>query len=374
MFVKKQKNHALLFSALLSAFLCLILLGNTSCSNNTKPVNSSDTTIKIDGSTTVASLTAAMTAEFIKNKDSKTEISLNSSSTGKGFQKFCQGELDIANASRPIQEKEIVACKGKGIDFLELPIAYGALTVVVNPGNTWVDSLKVADLRRMWSAPPAASPSPTSTTAATASPPPSASPLASASPNQSSRAESWKDVRSDFPEVPLRLFGPISGSGNYDYFSQAVGGKSKFVNRIDYLAGDYDTIGRGISSDQNALGYVSFPYYVANKDKVKAVPIDAGKGPVMPSLESIQNSTYRPFSHLLFIYVSSKSLNKPHVKNFVDYYIANANRVSTEQKYIPLPLAAYTKVNGRASAKRFGSVFDQENAEGLGINELLKKL
>jgi phosphate transport system substrate-binding protein len=372
MFVKKQKNNALL----LSAFLCVVLLGNASCSNNSKTVDGSNTTIKIDGSTTVAPLTAAITAEFIKNKDSKIEISTNSSSTGKGFQKFCHGELDIANASRPIQEKEIVACKGKGIDFLELPIAYGALTVVVNPGNTWVDSLKVADLRRMWNALPVAStsPSPTSTTTATASPTPSTSPVASASPHQSNKAESWKDVRSDFPEVPLRLFGPISGSGNYDYFSQAVAGKTKFVHRVDYLAGDYETIGKGISNDQNALGYVSFPYYAANKDKVKAVPIDGGKGPILPSLESVQNSTYWPFSHLLFIYISSKSLNKPHVKKFVDYYIANADRVCAEQKYIPLPLAAYTKVNSRVSAKRFGSVFDKENAGALGINELLKKL
>ncbi len=373
MLVKKQKNNTLLFSA----FLGVVLLGNASCSNSTTTVDGSNT-IKIDGSTTVAPLTAAISAEFIKNKDSKIEISTNRSSTGKGFQKFCQGELDIANASRPIQAQEIVACKGKGIDFLELPIAYGALTVVVNPGNTWVNSLKVADLRRMWNAPPAASPSSPGATAATASPTPNISPIASAVPNQNiifaSKADSWKDVRADFPAVPLRLFGPIAGSGNHDYFSQTVGDNAKFVSRIDYLAGGYDTIMKGINSDQNAIGYVSFAHYAANKDKVKAVPIDGGKGPILPSLESIQNSTYQPFSHLLFIYINSKSLNKPHVKKFVDYYIANADRVCIEHKYIPLPLAAYIKVNGRVSAKRFGSVFDQNNAGKLGINELLKKL
>jgi phosphate transport system substrate-binding protein len=372
MFVKKQKNNALRFSAVLS----VVLLGNTSCSDNTKSVNSSNATIKIDGSTTVAPLTAAITEEFIKNKDSKIEISTNSSSTGKGFQKFCQGELDIANASRPIQEKEIVACKGKGIDFLELPIAYGALTVVVNPGNTWVNSLQIADLRRMWNAPPAASPSSAGAPTATATP--STSPIASATPNSdivfANKAENWKDVRPDFPEVPLRLFGPISSSGNHDYFSQTVGGKSKFVHRIDYLAGDYDTIAKGISNDQNAIGYVSFAYYAAHKDKIKAVPIDGGKGPVMPSLASIQNSTYQPFSQMLFVYVSSKSLNKPHVKKFVDYYIANVDRISTEHKYVPLPLAAYTKVNDRVITKRFGSIFNQENTGILDINELLKKL
>lgn len=358
--VKKQKNNITIFSA----FLCLAMLGSASCSNST---NGAVATIKIDGSKTVAPLMAAMTKEFGKSKSGKVDISLDKSSTGKGFEKFCQGELDIANASRPIQEKEIVACKGQGIDFLELPMAYRALTVVVNPGNTWVKSLEVADLRRMWHGPLAISPAGT----------PAATPPATKDPDQdalpATKLDHWKDVRSSFPDLPLRLFGQVPKSSSYDSFRQALGSRTQFVHRIDYMAGDFDLIGKGVSSDQNALGYVSFDYYTANKNRLKAVPIDSGKGPVEPSTASIQNGTYQPFSSLLFIYVSGKSLNKPQVKEFVDYFVANANLTVIDNKYIPLPTTAYTQISLRARNKKFGSVFDKSGVQDLGINDVIKK-
>jgi phosphate transport system substrate-binding protein len=371
--VTKQRNRTAIFSALLS----LAALGSNGCSDNS--THGSAGTITIDGSTTVAPLTAAMTQAFGKNKNSKVEISLNESSTGKGFEKFCEGEIDIANASRPISETEILACKGRGIEVLELPIAYGALTVVVNPGNTWVKSLKIGDLRRIWhgalvaSASPGATPSPS----AAVSPDPTASPPATKAPDKdalpATRTSTWNEIRSDFPEVPLRLFGPIPKSGNYDFFEQVVGGKTKYTNRTDYLAGDYDLIAKAVSSDQNAIGYISYGYYLANKKRLKAVPIDSGKGPIEPTNVSIQDNSYKPFSNLLFIYVSSKSLSKPQVKEFVDYYIANVQKIGTDNSYIPLPTEAYPRLSTRASNKKFGSVFEKGKVDNLNINDIIKK-
>jgi phosphate transport system substrate-binding protein len=339
--VQKQKITAVLFSLVsISA-----VLGVTSCSSNTIALDKSNSfDIKIDGSKTLAPITTAVVEEFTKSKDGKIKISVDAEGTGKGLQKFCRGEADIANTSRPIQEKEIIACKGKGIDFLELPIAYDALTLVINPANTWATKLKLEDLKKMWGA------------------------------EAQGKILKWKEVRSDFPDFPLRLFGAASNSGTFDYFTETINGKGK-VGRIDYLASeDNDLIRKGVEADENAIGYVGYSYYEANKDKIKAVEIDAGKGPVLPSINTIKNTTYQPFSRPLFIYISSKSIEKPNVKKFVEYYLANASKISTSKNYVPLPTAVYSRISERAKSKKFGSVFGSKEAVGLKMEDILSKM
>jgi phosphate transport system substrate-binding protein len=357
MSVKKQKFTAVLFPTV----LLVAVLGVTSCDNNASkapgqagesPVagqaspagnTAASGDIKVDGSSTVFPITEAAAEEFQKNKGGKTKVSVGVSGTGGGFKKFCRGETDISNASRPILQKEIDACKEKGIEYLELPIAYDAITVVINPANTWATTLKMDELKKMWE------------------------------PAAQGKLMNWKDVKAGFPDAPLRLFGAGTSSGTFDYFTEAVNGKAK-SGRGDYTASEDDnTLVKGIGGDKNAIGYFGYSYYEANKTKLKAVGIDSGKGAVLPSVETVKNGTYSPLSRPLFIYVSSKALEKTEVKEFVDYYLANAAKISAATKYIPLPAAAYTKITEKATAKKLGTVFGGKEAVGLKIEEILSK-
>jgi phosphate transport system substrate-binding protein len=298
--------------------------------------------IKIDGSSTVFPISEAIAESFGKaNADKK--VSVGTSGTGGGFKKFCRGETDISNASRPILQKEIDECKAKGIDYLEIPIAYDALTVVINPANTWAATMKVADLKKMWE------------------------------PAATAKVMKWKDVNPAYPDAKMTLFGAGKASGTFDYFTEAINGKAK-ESRTDYTATEDDNVTvKGVSGDKNALGYFGYSYYEANKTKLKAVGIDGGKGAVLPSIETVKNGTYAPLSRPLFIYVSSKSLEKPGVKEFVDYYMAQVPKASAETKYIPLPETAYTKINEKVKAKKLGTVFGGKEAIGLKIDEILAK-
>jgi phosphate transport system substrate-binding protein len=358
MSVKKQKFTA----ALLSTVLLAAVLGVTSCNNSAtqapekageksaagqespagdKAADSGD--IKIDGSSTVFPITEAVSEDFQKTKGGKIKVSVGVSGTGGGFKKFCRGETDLANASRPILQKEIDACKEKGIEYLELPIAYDALTVVVNNANTWAKTLTVAELKKMWG------------------------------PEAQGKVKNWKEIRADFPDAPMKLFGAGSSSGTFDYFTEAINGKAK-VGRGDYTASEDDnTLVKGVGADKGALGYFGYSYYEANKTKLKAVGIDGGKGAVLPSVETVKNGTYNPLSRPLFVYVSSKALDKPDVKEFVDFYMTNAAKFSASTKYIPLPADAYTKIAEKAKAKKLGTVFGGKEAVGLKIEEILNK-
>jgi phosphate transport system substrate-binding protein len=299
--------------------------------------------VKVDGSSTVYPITEAIAEEFQNSQQGKIKVAIGQSGTGGGFKKFCRGETDIANASRPILEKEIADCKAQGIEYVELPIAYDALTVVVNPGNTWAGTLKMAELKKMWE------------------------------PAAQGKVMKWKDVNPSFPDAPLTLFGAGSSSGTHDYFNEAVNGKPK-ETRGDYTASEDDNVlVSGVSGNKNALGYFGYSYYESNKAKLKAVAIDNGKGGVLPSPETVKDGTYNPLSRPLFIYVSAKSMDKPDVKAFVDYYLANAAKISAEVKYIPLTDAIYAKVQERAKAKKLGSVFGGKEAVGLKIEEMLAK-
>ena len=211
--------------------------------------------------------------------------------TGGGFKKFCRGETDISDASRPILKQEMETCKSAGIEYFELPIAYDALTVMVNPKNDWVKALTVADLKKMWE------------------------------PSAQGKVSNWNQVRSEWPNAPLKLFGPGADSGTFDYFTEAIVGKAK-SSRGDFTASEDDNVlVQGIANDRNALGYFGFAYYVENQNKLKAVPIDGGKGPVTPSAKTVEDGTYQPLSRPIFIYVSKKSMDKPEVREFVEFYL-----------------------------------------------------
>ncbi len=343
---------------LLPLALSLAMLGgckNTTSDPNTKPSGSPEASkggkedgataagdIKIDGSSTVYPISEAIAESFGKSGAGK-KVSVGQSGTGGGFKKFCRGETDISNASRPILQKEIDECKAKGIDYLEVPIAYDALTVVINPGNTWAATMKIADLKKMWE------------------------------PAATAKVMKWKDVNPAFPDAKMTLFGAGKSSGTFDYFTEAINGKAK-ESRTDYTATEDDNVTvKGVMGDKNALGYFGYSYYEANKTKLKAVGIDAGKGAVLPSVETVKDGTYSPLSRPLLIYVSSKSLEKPGVKEFVDYYMKEVPKASADTKYIPLPETAYAKINEKVKAKKLGSVFGGKEAIGLKIDEILAK-
>jgi phosphate transport system substrate-binding protein len=295
--------------------------------------------VKIDGSSTVFPIAEAVSEEFQKANQGM-QVSVGVSGTGGGFKKFCAGELDIANASRPIKESEMADCKAKGIRYIEMPIAIDALTIVVNPQNTWVDKLTLDELKKIWE------------------------------PN--SQVKNWSQVRAGFPNQPLALYGPGTASGTFDYFTEAVVGKSK-SSRADYTASEDDNIlVQGVSKDMNALGYFGFSYYKENQQRLKAVPIDAGKGAVLPSSETVTNATYTPLSRPLFMYVSDKAAKRPEVKKFVSFFMQNATNLVSEVGEIPLSASEYQAAQKHFNAKRYGTVFAGKPTAGMKVADILK--
>ncbi|UKO98596.1 PstS family phosphate ABC transporter substrate-binding protein [Nostoc sp. UHCC 0870] len=296
-------------------------------------------TIKIDGSSTVFPITEAVAEEFQKSQRGRVRVTVGVSGTGGGFKKFCRGETDISGASRPILQKEINDCKAAGIRYVELPVAFDALTVVVHPQNTWAKNLTVAELKKIWE------------------------------PGAQGKVNNWSQIRQGFPNAPLKLFGPGTNSGTFDYFTEAVVGKSK-SSRGDFTASEDDNaLVQGVARDKNALGYFGFAYYQENKNKLKAVPING----VTPSETTVKNGTYNPLSRPVFIYVSSKAMDKPEVKQFVQYYLSNGARFSKEVGYVALPASAYTTAQSHFNKKRFGTVFGGKEQVGLKIDELMRR-
>lgn len=300
-------------------------------------------TVKVDGSSTVYPITEAVAEEFQKAKRAAIRVTVGISGTGGGFKKFCRGETDISNASRPILKKEIEACKKQGIEFIELPIAYDGLVVVVNPQNTWVKTLKIEDLKKMWE------------------------------PEAHGIIKKWDQIRTEWPVVPLNLFGPGADSGTFDYFTEAVVGKTK-SSRGDFTASEDDNVlVQGVSGDKNALGYIGLAYYEENKSRLKLISIDSGKGPILPSEETVMDGTYAPLSRPLFIYINKKSAaDKPEIKEFVDFFIKNAPILTKESKFIPLPQRAYMIIQDRFLKLKTGSLFEGKENIGLRIEDLMK--
>lgn len=300
--------------------------------------------IKIDGSSTVFPITEAVSEEFGKTGGGKVMVGI--SGTGGGFKRFCRAETDISNASRPIKDKEKTACKESSIQFIELPVAYDGLAVVVNPKNTWVDYLTVAELKKIWSA------------------------------ESQGVVTKWSQVRDGFPDEPIVLYGAGTDSGTFDYFTEAVNGKAG-ASRGDYTASEDDNVlVEGVGTEKNALGYFGLAYYEQNKERLKIVPIndeksDNGDGAIEPSVETVMNGTYQPLARPIFIYVSTASAEKPNISKFVEFYLDNAPDLVEEVGYIPLQEESYEAAKERFAKRKPGSVFSGASV-GVSMADLLK--
>ena len=300
--------------------------------------------VKLDGSSTVYPISEAVAEEFQKARKGAIKVTVGISGTGGGFKKFCRGETDISNASRPILKQEMEDCKANGIEYMEMPVAYDALTVVINPKNSFIKSMTVAELKKMWE------------------------------PAAQGKVVKWNQVNSAWPDAPLKLFGAGADSGTFDYFTEAVTGKSK-SSRGDFTASEDDNVlVQGVVRDVNALGFFGYAYYVENKDKLKAVPIveKDGKPAVSPSLETVINGTYQPLARPIFIYVNAKSAQKPEVKEFVEYFNRHGEKLAKEVKYVPLPAKAYAYNMEVLGKRKLGTKFGGENKVGLTIEDLMK--
>jgi phosphate transport system substrate-binding protein len=301
--------------------------------------------VKIDGSSTVYPITEAVAEDFQKSKKNAIKVTVGISGTGGGFKKFCRNEIDISDASRPILKKEMDDCKAAGVEYIELPVAFDALTVVINPKNDFLKSITVDELKKMWE------------------------------PGAQGKITKWNQVNPSWPDAPLKLFGPGADSGTFDYFTEAVVGKSK-SSRGDFTASEDDNVlVQGVSRDSGALGYFGFAYYIENKDKLKAVPIveKAGKPAVEPSMENVIKGSYQPLARPIFIYINVKSLAKPEVKEFVEYYMKHGAKLSREVKYVPLPDSAYKTSWDHVLKMKKGTVFGGVAEVGITIEELLKR-
>ncbi|NOT64755.1 MAG: PstS family phosphate ABC transporter substrate-binding protein [Methylotenera sp.] len=302
-----------------------------------------DKIIKIDGSSTVYPITEAMAEEF--QKIQKVKVTVGESGTGGGFKKFCRGETDISDASRPISQKEMDACKEAGIQYIELPIAFDALTVVVNSKNDWVKSLSVDDLKKMW--------------------------------QPKSGVKNWKQVNAAYPDKALALYGPGTASGTFDYFTEAVNGKAK-ASRTDYTPSEDDNVlVQGVSGNVGGLAYFGMAYYEENKDKLRAIPISAKVGgpAILPSAETVRDGSYQPLARPIFIYVNATAAAfKPEVKAFVNFYLENAPKLVAEVKYVPLPTEDYDAVKAHFKALKPGTGFGGKNEVGIKVKDLINRI
>ncbi len=281
-------------------------------------------TVRVDGSSTVFPITEAVAEEFQRiHQDVRVTVGI--SGTGGGFKKFQVGETDINDASRPIKDSEAETSAASGIEFIELPVAYDGISLVVNPGNTFVDYLTVEELNRIW--------------------------------EPASQVSRWSDVRAEFPDRPISLYGPGTDSGTFDYFTDAVNG-SEGACRADFTASEDDNVlVQGVSGDPNALAFFGYAYYAENTERLKVVPIDPGDGAIAPSEQTINDGTYRPLSRPIFIYISTAAAERPEIQAFVRFYLENAPDLVTEVGYVPLPDAVYQLALERFENRVTGSVF-----------------
>lgn len=301
--------------------------------------------VKIDGSSTVFPITEGVAEDFQKFKKGAVKVTVGISGTGGGFKKFCRDEIDLSGASRPILAKEMADCKAAGIEYFELPVAFDALTVVMNPKNAFLKQITVAELKAIWE------------------------------PAAQGKVMTWDQVNPAWPKSPIKLFGAGADSGTFDYFTEAINGKSK-ASRGDFTASEDDNVlVQGVSNDVNAIGYFGYAYYAENMAKLKAVPIveKAGKPAVLPSEKSVLDGSYQPLSRPIFIYVNAKSMAKPEVKEFIEYYMKHVTKIAKEVKYVPLPAKAYT-INLEHLAKgKKGTVFGGVSEVGVTIDDLLAR-
>ncbi len=288
--------------------------------------------IKADGSSTVYPLTERAASDFQKSSGKRVTVAV--SGTGGGFKKFCNGETDISNASRPILEKELKTCREKGVKFIEIPIAMDALTVVVHKDNP-INSITTGELKAIW--------------------------------NDGSTLKNWKEANSSFPDAPLKLFGPGADSGTFDYFTEAINGKAK-QSRRDFTASEDDNVlVQGVARDKNALGYFGFAYYQKNSNRLKALSING----VRPDLQNVKSGSYQPLSRPLFIYVNAEKMkNNPDLKAFVESYLNGAVGIADKVGYLPLTNTVYSFAKSQVSGTKTGTRFAGKEAIGLKVETL----
>jgi len=301
--------------------------------------------VRIDGSSSLFPVIEVAAEDFQTATRKAVDVPIAHAGTGGGFKRFVRGEIDLCNASRPISEAERASCKEAGIEFIELPVCFDALTIAVNPGNK-LESITVEQLKKIWS------------------------------PDSQGQVMKWSDVDPGWPDTPLRLFGAGSDSGTFDYFTEAIVGKAR-SSRTDYTGSEDDNaLVQGIKGDPGALGYIPFAYYIENTKSVKALAVDWEKdeaGPVLPSLETVVASQYNPLSRPLFIYVNRQSADRPEVKAFVEFLLVNAVTTVAEVKYMPLPANAYLMALDRFRALKVGSGFQGKPEVGVRIEDILAR-
>lgn len=304
--------------------------------------------IKADGSDTVYPITEAMSEEFQKEKKGEVRVTVGVSGTGGGFKRFCRGEIDIADASRPITKSEMADCKKAGIKYFEIPVAFDATVVAVNAKNDWVSEISVTDLKKIWES------------------------------AAEGKIKKWNQVNPKWPDQEMKLYGSGPGSGTFDFFTEAINGKSK-ESRGDYTASkDYNTLVKGIAGDKYALGYIPLAYSAQNKKALKVLAISGGskaptKKAVLPSKETVEDNTYFPLSRPIFIYVNEASAKRAEVNDFVKFYIAQAPTMVPVANYIALPSKIYAMAEENYSKGRVGTVFANESTVGLKMEDLMKK-
>ncbi|WP_298821827.1 PstS family phosphate ABC transporter substrate-binding protein [Chloroflexus sp.] len=297
--------------------------------------------IKIDGSSTVFPITEQVAIAFGELAPD-VAIRVGVSGTGGGFARFCAGETDISNASRPIKQSEMEACARQGIDFIELPVAFDGLSVVVHPDNDWAQCLTVAELNRMWA------------------------------PEAEGKITRWNQIRPEWPDEPLRLYGAGADSGTYDYFTAAIVG-AEGASRLDYTASEDDyLLAQDVAADRFGLGFFGYAYYVEYAGQLRAVAIDNGQGCVAPTTDTINNGQYQPLSRPIFIYARADRITQPAVRAFVEFYLLNGAAFATKARYVPLPEPVYQLALRRVERRIVGSVFAGGSQVGLSIEQLLR--
>ncbi len=304
---------------------------------------SNGATIRVGGSSTVFPIMMEAIRAF-RAAGNNTKIVLKESGTTDGFRRFCAGQLEIANASRPINSKELKACASNRISFIELPIAFDALSIVVHPSNSWARQITTKELARLWGR------------------------------QAEGKIDSWNDVNRDWPERPIKLCGPGKDSGTYDYFNKAINGSAD-NSRQDYASSENDSvIVKCVAQNPNALGYFGFSYYKANQSKLRALAVATSSGPVNPSVANVQSGRYQPLSRPLFIYINDKALaSKPDVQKFATFAVRNGLSLVGVAGDIPLPASTYQLVESKLYKRITGTAFSGDLPVGLSIGEALRR-
>ena len=311
----------------LFTMLILVACGGSESTNSSAGGDQLSGPVRMDGSSTVFPISEAVAEEYLAEAP-RVRVTVGVSGTGGGFKKFLNEEIDINAASRPIKDSEFEQANERGIQVLEIPVAFDGLSVVVNPKNTWVDFLTTGELKRIW--------------------------------EPDSSVTTWKDVRDEWPDEPIRLYGPGTDSGTFDYFTGTINGKEQ-ASRPDFTASEDDNVlVQGISGDLYSLGYFGFAYYLENQGKLRAVPIDGGAGPISPTPQTINEGTYAPLSRPIYIYINASTLDKNQVADFVSFYLDSAGQLAEEVGYISLPQESYQLARARVETRTAGSSYHGE--------------